>query len=932
MLIGSTYAWFTDTASTGINKIQAGNLDVEVTHTNALITSEENIQDKTDLFKSNNPENPSMLWEPGAVSWETFTVKNVGNLAFKFNMGLGIKSYSDVNGKSLLDVLKVAIVDDIPTDRGSAISLFENSANVKDINEAIRDNAVTGLLFGTMDENHISAGGLSQKEFTMIIYWEPTSNDNDYNMNNSLQGNVLDIEFIIQLNATQYTEENDSFNEQYDKDAEFALDPVSTVKRESAVAQVTVNPNGSASYVSTASPTTRSASDYVTTVSFTKPDSEYSNLQLSVDTTNTLFRIEKNASAQVASLNIVATKNGTQIHEFNDDEIALVETFISTGLEYVTVVYPNTSETWGNGTDSYSSKETLNYNDHNLFYDPFTGELAFVTNHFSEFSAFGSGGVAYTQNNDTDCIYNTYEIAANATVGENAVEVKLPINISSEEMKEAQNVAADVDGSAFVLTENQVNKNDDLSERYFEARIGNKYYATLDSAIEGGNSNNIICLIKNLEKGKIKFEDKNITIDLNGFTLSSNAIDAFEITSSTLTLKDSSENETGIIIHTGLDDIVYAKSSSKVNIISGKYITSGSYGVLYSGISGIIGGKFNTDKVKCANGYEPVLEGEWYVPKKVEYWTDYTEDFTNKDVATKTLEIATAGQLAMFAKEVNSGNSYSGWKVSLVNDIDLAGKRWTPIGMVGAKFAGTFDADNHTISNVKVKMSGSWSVGFFSKCNSSAKIQNVIFNNVDVIGGHATAAVLGGSGGSEAKLDNIIVKGDISVKGGWYTGTIFGYGYTTIKNCHVEANNGSYVGGGYGNGYAGGIVGFLGEGNNSILDCSVNNLFIESSYNGVGGISGILHYGNTIVNCHVTNTVVHQCTADAEEIGRVALIAGTYLTHENQTETLTNCSFSNGDVYDDVANYSNTGRWIGGPWNGYQEEVGELIVSGNIEN
>ena len=30
MLIGTTFAWFTDTASTGVNKIQAGNLDIEL--------------------------------------------------------------------------------------------------------------------------------------------------------------------------------------------------------------------------------------------------------------------------------------------------------------------------------------------------------------------------------------------------------------------------------------------------------------------------------------------------------------------------------------------------------------------------------------------------------------------------------------------------------------------------------------------------------------------------------------------------------------------------------------------------------------------------------------------------------------------------------------------------------------------------------------
>ena len=34
MLIGTTFAWFTDTASTGVNKIVSGNLKVDIiTHT-----------------------------------------------------------------------------------------------------------------------------------------------------------------------------------------------------------------------------------------------------------------------------------------------------------------------------------------------------------------------------------------------------------------------------------------------------------------------------------------------------------------------------------------------------------------------------------------------------------------------------------------------------------------------------------------------------------------------------------------------------------------------------------------------------------------------------------------------------------------------------------------------------------------------------------
>ena len=50
MLIGCTFAWFTDSVTSGVNKIQAGNLDIEVTHTNAKV-SDETVAGTTNLFR-----------------------------------------------------------------------------------------------------------------------------------------------------------------------------------------------------------------------------------------------------------------------------------------------------------------------------------------------------------------------------------------------------------------------------------------------------------------------------------------------------------------------------------------------------------------------------------------------------------------------------------------------------------------------------------------------------------------------------------------------------------------------------------------------------------------------------------------------------------------------------------------------------------------
>ena len=76
MLVGTTFAWFTDTASTGVNKIQSGNLDVKLMYSTDMQTWKE-ATDQTKLFDDN------ALWEPGYTQVVYLKVVNAGNLALK---------------------------------------------------------------------------------------------------------------------------------------------------------------------------------------------------------------------------------------------------------------------------------------------------------------------------------------------------------------------------------------------------------------------------------------------------------------------------------------------------------------------------------------------------------------------------------------------------------------------------------------------------------------------------------------------------------------------------------------------------------------------------------------------------------------------------------------------------------------------------------
>ncbi|MBQ8849604.1 MAG: hypothetical protein IJ011_04655, partial [Clostridia bacterium] len=144
------------------------------------------------------------LWEPGAVVYETLEVVNEGTLALKYQLSVNVaNATATTDGKTLADVLKVGVIDDgaTITDRDALIG------EVKDWSS-----------LASFTEN----GDLEIKEsdvYTVVIYWEPSENDNEFNMNNDNKVDALTVEIGVNLYATQFESESDSFNNTYDKDA-----------------------------------------------------------------------------------------------------------------------------------------------------------------------------------------------------------------------------------------------------------------------------------------------------------------------------------------------------------------------------------------------------------------------------------------------------------------------------------------------------------------------------------------------------------------------------------------------------------------------------------------------------------------------------------------------------------------------------------------
>lgn len=185
MLIGTTFAWFTDSASTAVNKIQAGTLEVQL-----LAEDGTSLEGQTLSWqKASGAENEDVLWEPGCTyNLQSFKIKNNGNLALKYKIVIsGI-----VGDAKLLEAIDFTVtgVDGVTT--VNALNGFEGKLAASSITNAI-------TISGHMKED---AG-------------------------NEYQG--LSIDGIgITVVATQDTVESDSFGNDYDANSEYPV-PVSSV-------------------------------------------------------------------------------------------------------------------------------------------------------------------------------------------------------------------------------------------------------------------------------------------------------------------------------------------------------------------------------------------------------------------------------------------------------------------------------------------------------------------------------------------------------------------------------------------------------------------------------------------------------------------------------------------------------------------------------
>ena len=184
MLVGTTFAWFTDTATTNVNKIQAGKLEVmlEMKDSNGNWVDAEG--QTLNFVKAKESVDQTILWEPGATyQLPELQIKNAGNLALKYKINVSGAKVADgapAESLKLLDVLEWTYTVDSET-------------------------------YALESEKHLTAG---DSDTLVIKAHMKESANNDY-QNMAIEG------IAITVYATQDTVEYDSFTKDYDKDAKY---------------------------------------------------------------------------------------------------------------------------------------------------------------------------------------------------------------------------------------------------------------------------------------------------------------------------------------------------------------------------------------------------------------------------------------------------------------------------------------------------------------------------------------------------------------------------------------------------------------------------------------------------------------------------------------------------------------------------------------
>ena len=229
-----------------------------------------------------------------------------------------------------------------------------------------------------------------------------------------------------------------------------------------------------------------------------------------------------------------------------------------------------------------------------------------------------------------------------------------------------------------------------------------------------------------------------------------------------------------------------------------------------------------------------------------DYWTDHAANgyATPVDTANKVVTVASAEELALFAKEVtDDGKNYSGYTLNLANDVDLGEYLWKPINGYKRLSGIVVNGNGHTIRNMKVRgctNSSVYGAGFIGDINGAVTVKDIAFDGADVFFVNYAKPQFAGNVG----------------------GVVLGYTYGTTLFENVTVTNSSV----WGFGKIGILLGMGADPGVKVTfkDCVSKNNTIHAAYD-MGGLAGMIQRGNGVDNASVENCTVENITVDYYE-------------------------------------------------------------------
>ena len=359
MLIGTTFAWFTDTASTSVNKIQSGTLDVTLeqatewnTETGAP-TTWATAEGQTLTFRTaDNRAATSILWEPGCTySLPELRISNNGNLALKYKIIIsGIEGNAELN--KVIDWTITNDADSTTTD----LSTTEYKLNAKSGD--------------TVDSDILTIKGHMQET-----------------AGNEYQDETIDG-IAITVVATQLASEYDSSSNDYDEDAQYpvyAVEDVAVDTNKKTTESTTITSDQKVGTTENSLATATIPEGVLTT-----SESGATSLPMALSI-NEVETTSANFSVTVADTHVAKTLEVkmTNLSSENTTPI-IIKMYVGTGLSDFKLYHNSTAMTEKSSTTDVTADQTY-------YYDSETGFVTMATATFSPFTYVYDASIATPQ-------------------------------------------------------------------------------------------------------------------------------------------------------------------------------------------------------------------------------------------------------------------------------------------------------------------------------------------------------------------------------------------------------------------------------------------------------------------------------------------------------------------------------------------------------